>query len=260
MARKAIFKELLKEKDVMIGTNDGLCEPEITEWLANAGLDFLFYDLEHSGRTIEALRPCYLAAMAYNIPVLTRVRDIEQGLIEQALDAGSQGVLVPTVETAEQAKLIVQAARYAPLGTRGFHTTVANSRWMNDYDIRKHKEIANRDVFVCLLIESPMGIENLDEIIEVEGIDCIHFGPGDLSARMGTTPFDDRVTEIFLDATRKISAKGIHVMPVASPENAMDYYKAGARMFISNVLTAPMITDSFHNWKLEMRKAMKLSV
>ena len=238
MAKK-ILKDLIKHQDLVIGCMQQIVMPEITEYLALCGLDYLILDLEHTGHTIEAAAPCLMAAAARNIPLIVRVWEKEQSLIEQVLDAGAQGVLVPTVETVEECELIVRSARYAPEGTRGWCNVLPAKRWMNewdndpngdDFDPSTYCVKANKDVFVSILVESPLGIKNLPEMLKVEGIDAYFLGSGDLSIRMGRTLWDPEVASIIANAINLIQDAGKISCPLGLVANIEKLYKNGSRM------------------------------
>jgi 2-keto-3-deoxy-L-rhamnonate aldolase RhmA len=163
--------------------------------------------MEHSARSIESARTCILAANSSDIPMVVRVMERDQQfLVEQMLDGGAQGVLVPTVETKEQALNVVKHARYAPEGERGIAGSVPIRRWLDagpDY-----RAIANKNVFVSVIIETPLAFENLSDMLTVDGIDAWMPGPGDLSTRLGLPIGDPKVTATLEDGFRKIAAAG----------------------------------------------------
>lgn len=237
--KKRILKDLLKEKDFVLGTFQQVTYPEITEYLAHTGVDYIILDLEHTGHTVESVNPCLLAAAAHDIPMLVRVWEKEQCLIEQVLDAGAQGVVVPTVETVEDCEMIVRAARYAPEGTRGWCHIPPVKRWMalendpygDDFDPATFCKESNRTIFTVALIETPLGIKNLPEMLKVEGIDAFHLGSGDLSVRMGRTLWDPEVAQIVADATKLILDAGKICIPLATSANIEKQIQGGARMF-----------------------------
>lgn len=235
--QKKILKDMLKGPGPLIGMIQQLPHPDATEVLALSGLDFLIFDLEHSAFEIGAALPCITIAAAYNIPMLVRVREKEQALIEQALDAGAQGVLVPTVETVEECEMIVRAAKFAPQGTRGWCNIDPAKRWMNsadpdDFDPATYCVEANRDIFVMALIETPLALQNLPEMLKVEGIDAFQIGQGDLSIRMGKTLFDPEVNAAVSGAIAMIQDAGRYSCPLALPHNIGEMTRDGAKMFI----------------------------
>ena len=173
---KRLLKEVILQKGMVFGFTQQILDPNITESIAQAGFDFIILDLEHSGRTIDSVHSCLIMAAAYNIPLIIRTADKYQFMIEQALDAGAQGVLVPTIETVEDCENLVKSAKYAPLGERGYCPLNATNRWMNDSvaDPIKFAEQANQNTFVIALIETPLGFTNLKDMVKVKGIDRIH--------------------------------------------------------------------------------------
>lgn len=226
-----ILKDMIKEQEITIGGFQQIPNAEVTESMAVAGFDFLILDLEHSPATIERAFPCITTATARDVPMLVRVNEIETNLIEQALDAGAQGVVVPTVETVEQCELIVNAAKYAPMGERGWCPVPYNNRWLNDYNPDTYIEDANRDTFVTVLIETPLGFENLPDILKVDGIDAVQLGGGDLSIRLGKTMLDPEVVAIIERANKLIKGSNKWAMPMVMESNVADLKEDGARVF-----------------------------
>ena len=241
---KRILKDIILQQDLTIGTFQQLLDPGITESLALCGFDYLILDLEHTARSIESANACIMAAAAHNIPMIARVREKEQSLIEQVLDAGAQGVLVPTVETVEDCELIAKSARFAPEGTRGWCNVLPAKRWMNewendpygdDFNPATYCRQANKDIFVAALVESPLGIENLSEMIKVDGIDAFFLGSGDLSIRMGKMLWDPEVAALIADAINKIQKAGKISCPIGLVDNVEKLYKNGSKMMMLGV-------------------------
>lgn len=236
---KRILKELIKEQDITVGMFQLLIYPEITEYLALSDLDYVVLDLEHSAHTIEYAHSCLLAGAAYDLPMLVRVSEKEQYLIEQALDAGAQGVVVPTVETVEDCELIAKAARFAPEGERGYCNILPAKRWMNkwegdtwndDFDKDTYCKIANEQIFVAAIIETPLGRKNLPDMLKVPGIDCFMFGPGDFSLRMGKTSRDPEVVQIMEDTIRLVNESGKIGCANGGAANIEEICKKGYKM------------------------------
>lgn len=229
MDRK-ILKDMIKQQDLTIGLFQQIVDPDVTENLALAGFDYIILDLEHTGKTIESAYPCIMAAYGRDVPMLVRVTEKAQWLIEQALDAGAQGVIVPTVETVEDCELIIKSARYAPEGERGMCPVIPASRWMNNYCSETYTKDANRDIFVGVLVETPLGIKNLPEMLKVDGIDAFLLGSGDLSIRLGKSMWDPEVKEIIANAMNQITAAGKISVPIGLLSNISDLHKNGAKM------------------------------
>lgn len=168
----------------LLGAFLGLAVPALVETIGRAGCDYVILDGEHGTFAPDRLEDCLRAATAVNLPALVRVPEASPSLIQAALDAGACGVQVPSVESADQARRIVGATRFAPGGQRGFGSSTRASGY--GFTPRPHVlRIAANDTTVVLQIESRKGLENLDDIATVEGVDLLFFGTSDLSLDLG---------------------------------------------------------------------------
>jgi 4-hydroxy-2-oxoheptanedioate aldolase len=157
------------------------------EVMALQGWDTLTIDLQHGLIDTAALVPMLQAIQATPCMPMVRVPWLEPGVIMKTLDAGAQGVICPMVNTREDAQRLVQYSRYAPRGGRSFGPVRAGLVHGADY-----AETANDNVVVFAMIETAQALDNLDAILEVEGIDAVYIGPSDLSLSLGCKPvFDD---------------------------------------------------------------------
>ncbi len=178
-----IFKQRLQVGEAQIGLWLGLADPYCAELAANAGFDWLLIDGEHAPNDLRGLLGQLQAVAPYASQPVIRPVTGDTALIKQLLDIGAQTLLVPMVESAEQARELVRAMRYPPSGIRGVGSALARaSRWNS---IPGYLDKA--DVQMCLLvqIENLEGLANLDEIAAVDGVDGVFIGPADLSAAMG---------------------------------------------------------------------------
>lgn len=160
--------------------------PFIVHALVNAGFDFVYVDMEHGRFNLETAAGLIQTIRLTDMTPLVRVPDNQYHLIARVLDAGARGVMIPRVETREQAEKAVQAVRYPPLGQRG----LAVARGHNDYkrqDSIVFSQEANRENLVIVQIESKQAVECVDEIVSVPGVDIALIGPGDLSQSLGIT-------------------------------------------------------------------------
>ncbi len=161
-------------------------EPAYIEVMGYAGFDFIIIDNEHSPLTVTEDIHLVRAAEIAGIEPVIRVSANEPAQILQALDVGATTLLVPRVNTAEDAKAVVRAAKYGPLGERGLAGVVRAAKYgfipCDDYIAT-----ANQNIFVMVQIEEVEAVRNVDEILAVEGIDAIFIGPADLSQSMGLT-------------------------------------------------------------------------
>lgn len=186
------FKQALREKRAQIGLWVALADAYAAEAVAATGFDWLLIDGEHAPNDLRSVlaqlqavasAASDAAASAQRSQPIVRTVIGDVALIKQLLDVGVQTVLVPMVETAEQAALMVAATRYPPNGIRGVGSALARaSRW-NQVD----GYLGTADAQMCVLVqvETVNGMANLAEIAAVEGVDGVFFGPADLSASMG---------------------------------------------------------------------------
>ena len=160
--------------------------PGLCQIMANAGAEFVILDMEHSGIGIETIRQQIAAARGLDIVPMVRVPGCHYHLIAPVLDAGAMGIMVPMVETAEQATQIAAWCRYRPAGVRGLAFGMAHDDFTEGDAVRKMAE-ENARTLVIPLIETATGIANADQIMAVEGIDIGWLGHFDLTNTMGIT-------------------------------------------------------------------------
>ncbi len=180
-------ERLLQGRDVLLGAFLGLPSAPITEMAGHAGYDFVILDTEHGSFNRESIEQCLRAGAAVGLPCLVRVGELDARLIQAALDMGAEGIQVPQVENAEAARAAVAFSRFPPHGLRGYGSTTraAAFGFKNRSAVR---EQACRNLVVAVQIESKRGVENLDEILAVSGIDVVFIGTSDLSLSYG---YDD---------------------------------------------------------------------
>ncbi len=149
-----------------------------------AGFSFNYFDLEHSQTSIEQLAAICTASKLAGVVPIAGPSSIADHLIGRPLDAGAMGVIVPHVSTAEETERVVQYSRYAPVGIRGLVTPGILTGFESP-DGSDWVESQNREILVAIKVESGTGIDNIEEIAAVPGLDAILIGPGDLSATLG---------------------------------------------------------------------------
>lgn len=177
------FKAKLREDPAQIGLWLGLADAYPAELAANAGFDWLLIDAEHAPNTNPSILSQLQAIAPYQAQPIVRPPDSSTVGIKQVLDLGAQTLLVPMVETAEQAEGIVRAAHYPPSGVRGVGSALARaSRWNS---IPDYLQRADEEVCLLLQVESVAGLKNLEAIANVSGVDGVFIGPADLAAAMG---------------------------------------------------------------------------
>ena len=193
--RAVTFRARLERGDRLIGTFLQTPSAVAAELTAGLGFDFLCVEAEHSAMGRETVLALVAAASLAGTPALVRVAEGRTVEIAAALDAGAAGVIVPRVDSAEEAAAAVAAARFPPLGVRGVGPGRASAygRAVPDYVAR-----ANAETAVGVQIESASALAEAGRIARIEGLDCVFVGPGDLAASLGLAFDDERVAEAAL--------------------------------------------------------------
>jgi len=175
------FRQRLRKHQLLIGTIVTLDAPPVTELLATAGFDWLFIDGEHAPLDFARIQ-VLLQAAGNRCPCIVRVPGIDEVFVKKALDTGADGVIVPQVRSAAQAKEIVRWCRYPPQGGRSVGVGRAHGYGprFNDYVAR-----ANDEISVILQIEHADAVTAIEKIAAVEGVDALFVGPYDLSGSLG---------------------------------------------------------------------------
>jgi len=150
--------------------------------MCNIGYEWLIIDCEHRMFNPETLRTIILLMLSKQVVPIVRVRANDDAIIKQMLDTGAEGIVVPMVQTAEEARRAVMACRYPPEGLRGFGPREASDYYRN---IEHYQATINKRMIVLLIIEHINAVNNLDEILQVPGVDGLILGPADLSYSLG---------------------------------------------------------------------------
>ena len=169
------------------------------EIMAHAGFDWVCVDMQHGVIDYQQMVTMLQAVSSTAVTPLVRVPWNEQGIIGKTLDAGARGVIIPMVNTTEEAERAVSACRYAPDGTRSYGPLRAN--YYAGFDYYEH---ANDDVLCIVMIETREAVARVDEILSVPGIDAVYVGPADLSITLGLPPAPDQDAASFTDALARI--------------------------------------------------------
>jgi 2-keto-3-deoxy-L-rhamnonate aldolase RhmA len=190
---------------------------------ARAGAEFVLFDLEHSGYGIERLRETLAATRGLDLVPFLRVPDAEYDLIARGLDIGALGVMVPAVESGNEARLVADSARFPPVGKRGFGMLMRDA-WHEDGVLATIEEV-NREVLTLVQIETADGLEAVDEIAAVEGIDILWIGHFDLTASLGVP--GEFTSETYLGALERVLEAGErHGKPVGMVCGSVDEGRA----------------------------------
>ncbi len=218
-----ITKERLKAGKAAIGVGLQFTSPALVEIAGYAGFHWVYIDCEHGPMSEESVENMVRAAEISGITPVVRPSAVTPEAILRYLDLGAQGIIVPHVETKADAEAAVSAIKYPPQGDRG----LAGVRWSKYGTAGPLSDLikdANDMTMVIALIESVRGVENIEAIISVPGVDAIHIGPNDLSASLGL-PGQGNHPTVRGHMDRIIAACVKSKMPVGSGANTVEEAK-----------------------------------
>ena len=226
------LKDKLYAGENCFGTWITIGNPDIVDILKHLSFDWFVFDTEHSYLSIETVKTMMQALGSDGPSPIVRIGQVDQLLVKRALDIGSQGLLVPLVNSAEDAERVVKYSMYPPTGVRGAGPGRASQFGMNLSEYLRH---ANQEISLAVQIETTEALANVDEIVGTKGIDIGFVGPTDLTISLGL--LDDRANPKVMEAMQKaIKACNDHgKIPgtlAVSVEEARKFVKMGFR-FIS---------------------------
>ena len=202
------------------------------EIAAQYGIDMLCIDNEHYPFNPQRVEALARAAQIYGSGVVIRVPNEEAARVAQMMDCQLQGIKIPHVETKEQALAIVNAVKYAPVGTRGFCPITRAAEYGFGKSAQEYAEFANEHSIVMVQIETKEGVADLDRILSIPEIDCIDYGPSDLAASYGKPGHNDdpEVQRVVRDIIDRARAAGKNVGEMAyTPEAVRALLERGVR-------------------------------
>lgn len=231
-------KAKLAEGQVVFGAIISRFAPDLVELFGAIGYDFVMIDCEHGPMNLDQVEHMVRAAEVFNITPIARIPDHSESTVLRFLDRGLQGIIVPHVNTGEEAAAVAQAARYHPEGFRG----VGGGR-AHDYGVgvgrAESTQWVNAQTLVIPMVEDTRAVDNLDDILTVPGVDVLHVASGDLGQSMGNPP-PSEVRQMMGSVIPRIRAGGKYVgVGGNNPTDA-----AGVAEFIK--LGANFVTISAH--------------
>ncbi len=223
------FKNKLKSEGV-IGVFCKTSDPAFIEVLGHAGADYVIIDLEHGPNSIQNVQNLIRGAQVVGLLPVVRVKESCQSVMSEALDIGAGGIQVPQITSKADALEVMERTKFAPVGNRGVCRFVRAA----DYSAENRFEYFKKanDALVVLQIEGQDGIDNIDEILQVDNIDVLFIGPYDLSQSLGVPGEIDNpvVEEKMLEIIDKCSKKNVTVGTFTDTlENAVKWKKLGVK-------------------------------
>ena len=177
--------------------------PGIPIILKNAGCQFIIFDMEHGGLSLEQFKTLAIISNANNISPLIRIPEVNYNYVARALDLGAAGIMAPMVNTYEEALNIVQSSKYPPNGVRGAGFGFAHDNYKNESPL-SYINTANSNLINIIQIESKQALENVEEIAAIDGVDCLWVGHFDLTNFLGIPGQFD--SDIYFNSIKRVLA------------------------------------------------------
>jgi len=248
MLKKNYLKEKLDNNKLTIGTWNIINSTMVIDVIASSGLDFIVIDAEHGAISYETAQTMISICESYNVTPIMRVGEINESLILRALDIGVHGVQLPNISTAKDAERFVKFAKYPPIGIRGFSPYTKAGL----YDVSRGKEmpnIANNNTLLIANVEGEEGMNNLEEIVKVVGIDVIFIGLFDMSKSLGIAGDvqHPKVISKLDEAIEIIHKNGKKVGSIASNIDMLEMLKKKNIDYLTYSVDTGIIKESYVN-------------
>lgn len=179
--------------------------PGIPIILKNAGCEFIIFDMEHGGLSLEQFKVLATISNSNQISPLIRIPEVSYNYVARALDLGASGIMAPMVNSAEEAMKVVKSSKYPPEGIRGAGFGFAHDNYNNQNPLKYIKK-ANDELINIIQIETKYGLENVESIAAIDGVDCLWVGHFDLTNFLGIP--GDFTSSIYLDAIKRVVDAG----------------------------------------------------
>lgn len=224
-------KEKLAAGGVVTCIQGSPMSADMLDLIGPLGFDCVWLEAEHGDVDYGDIPNLSRACDLWGMTPLVRVNRIETGIIYRTLDVGAMGIIVPHVNTADEARTVVQAAKFHPLGHRGYFSS------RQSYGVDGFVEKANDQSMVVIMLEDVVALDNLDEILAVDHIDVFFVAPGDLGQSMGTLDFyDPRVRDVVDETLKRIVAAGKIAGGVGDTARCKQYLDMGVQFLGTNWL------------------------
>lgn len=237
MLRKNVTKEKLKAGQTTIGFRIEFTSPYIVEALGDIGFDFVYFDLEHGPMSEESCQEMIRAAELVCLTPLVRVPINDPGVVARFLDSGAMGIIFPHCNTKQDAKAAVSAVKYPPEGERGMGGRSLSLSAMPTADYIKE---ANKETLVIAMIEEVAALNNLPEILAVDGLDILWVGRLDFSVSSGVPGkvndpvIQNAVSRIITEGRAAGKTVGVGAINVDEPDSIRNFRQQGAQFFALN--------------------------
>lgn len=232
------LKKRLLEKKASYGVISLTTDPVICEYIGLCGMDFYIMDAEHGALTMSEVAHMIRACETVGITPLARINSLDDKMILQYFDAGIMGVMMPGTNTVDDCKKLVQAVKYYPQGNRGLGPVRSADYMAGKLSQADYLKFSNEQTLVLPMIETKECLNNLSEMVKVDGVDGFILGPRDLALSMGFTdgPAHDEVKKVINDAIVIVTGAGkIFGTVAATAEQAKELTDKGVTLLLNSV-------------------------
>lgn len=231
------MKDKLLAGQPAFGVSVMIPSPQVVEMIGRLGFDWVLLDCEHGTLALETLELMIIAAEASGLTPIVRPESKDPGVILRVMDRGAMGVQVPHVNTAADARRVVESVKYHPVGTRGLAAGTRPANYGFGISATEYVQQANRETLVCVQLEEVEALRNIDEIVQVDGVDVFFIGPSDLSQSMGYPGQTDalEVRQAIDRAFATIVAAGKIPGSTGNAQAVVDYISKGCLYLYTHV-------------------------
>src|SRR5699024_10800266 len=249
----------IEKNETCYGMFLALKDPAIVEIIGYAGYDFGIIDLEHSSLDLSVMEHMIRASETINLNSVVRVPQNDYGTILRAAEAGADTVMIPHLMDGKQAKDIVDMAKYYPIGKRGLDASTRIAQYGNK-TMAEHMKIQNKRIQIIGMIEDQEAVENIDEILAVQGIDLLFIGAADLSSSFGLPGevSHPKLREAIQSVIDKSNEVNVPVgMPAYDAEQANELREMGVKFIATPAVDTFLISEMFNNHLQNIKKFKK---
>ena len=245
---KKLKNKFLNRKPIKGAMIFDFFSPGIPYVIKNSGCEFVIYDMEHGGLTLDKFKELSLISKAIGLSPMIRIPEISYNYMARSLDLGANGIMIPMVNDQKEALEIIKYSKYPPLGRRGAGFGFAHNEYKKENPIDV-MEYANKTLINIIQIENESGLDNVEEIAKIDDIDCLWVGHFDLSNFLGVPgQFDSK---LYLNAINKIVKVGKKFQKslgiMVSTRQEMDFYFDLGFNVIAVGTEMKLLTDKISN-------------
>jgi len=222
-------------------------DPGIAHVAAEAGLDFIMFDMEHGPYSMETFADVAKVARSIGLGIFARVPELSRGYVSRIMDAGAEGVMVPMISTRKEAEALANWARYTPLGNRGLGSAGVATNFSDiGTDVLAFMAGQNENTLAIAQIETEEAIDNIEAIAEVEGIDVLLIGPNDLSVSLGVPgQVNGSKVQAAIEKVVEAAQKNSKVFAIHSGDALLEKWIPKGMQIVMNSLDITVLKSGF---------------